>query len=215
MEPSAVCEDLAFADEASRARFERFRERLLEKIAVPFRGDVLDVGCMDGRVSSGIARTARSVTGVDIAPSPIWNTLERDGLRFVTADAQRLPFEDASFDLVIAGSMLHHASSPTRVIREMARVRRPGGTLVIIEPNRRNPLTWLHLTLLSDHDHFETHAFRRLVERIVPIRGFRQFELHLWPTDDRALRTGLERIEDRLEGSAFWKPFVLFNVALA
>lgn len=211
---AASGEDLAL-EGSSRVRFERFRERLLAKIAVPFAGDVLDVGCMDGRVSSGIARTARSVTGVDIAPSPVWETLRRDGLRFLCADAQRLPLEDASFDLVIAGSMLHHASSPTRVIREMLRVMRPGGTLVLIEPNRRNPMTWIHLTLFSDHDHFETQAFRRLVERVVPIRAFHQFELHLWPTDDERLRRGLEHVEDRLDRAPLWKPFILFNVAVA
>jgi SAM-dependent methyltransferase len=190
-------DDLLDLDPAARERLARFRERLLTKIDVPFAGDVLDIGCMDGRVASGMAQTARSVTGLDIAPSPVWEHLTRDNLHFVAADAQQLPFEDASFDLV------------------MARVRRPGATLVIIEPNRRNPMTWVHLTLLSDHDHFETKAFVRLVERIVPIRRFHQFELHLWPTDDPALRATLERLEDGLERSPFWKPFVLFNVAIA
>jgi ubiquinone/menaquinone biosynthesis C-methylase UbiE len=208
-------EDLLDLDPAARERLARFRERLLAKIDVPFAGDVLDIGCMDGRVASGMAQTARSVTGLDIAPSPVWEHLTRDNLHFVAADAQQLPFEDASFDLVVAGSMLHHAASPTRIIREMVRVRRPGGTLVIIEPNRRNPMTWVHLTLMSDHDHFETKAFVRLVERIVPIRRFHQFELHLWPTDDPALRATLERLEDGLERSPLWKPFVLFNVAIA
>jgi ubiquinone/menaquinone biosynthesis C-methylase UbiE len=206
-------EDLGL-DESSRARFERFRERLFSKMDVPFKGDVLDVGCMDGRVASGMAQTAKSVTGLDIVDYPAWQTLARDNLRFVAADAQRLPFDDASFDLVIAFAMLHHAESPTRIIREMVRVKRPNGRAIIIEPNRCNPMTWLHLTLLSDHDHFETKPFERLVERVAPIREFRQFEIHLWPTDDTRTRTRLERLEDGLQRSALWKPFVLFNLAV-
>jgi SAM-dependent methyltransferase len=116
---------------------------------------------------------------------------------------------------VIAMAMLHHTASPTRVIRERVRVRRPGGTLVIVEPNRLNPLSWVHLTLLGDHDHFRTRDFQRLVDRVVPIKEFRQFELHLWPTDDSALRDRLERIEDALDRHPLWKPFILFNLVLA
>jgi SAM-dependent methyltransferase len=202
-------------DHSARVRYERFRDRLRGKLGVASSGDVLDVGCMDGRNTAGYATEARSVVGLDIVEHPAWAALERPNLRYVTGDAEHLPFPDGSFDLVMAMAMLHHTPSPTKVIREMARVRRPGGTLVIVEPNRLNPLSWVHLTLLGDHDHFRTKDFVRLVERVVSIKAFRQFELHLWPTDDSSLRDRLERIEDALDRNPLWKPFILFNVALA
>jgi SAM-dependent methyltransferase len=202
-------------DARARVRYERFRDRLRAKAGTPIQGDVLDVGCMDGRNTASYAADARSVVGVDIVEHPAWRTLEGNNLRYVAADAQALPFEDASFDVVIAMAMLHHAASPTAVLREMLRVRRPRGTLVVVEPNRLNPLSWLHLTLLSNHDHFRTNDFIRLVDRVVPIKEFRQFELHLWPTDDPRLRERLERIEDALDHAPWWRPFILFNVAIA
>jgi ubiquinone/menaquinone biosynthesis C-methylase UbiE len=202
-------------DQQDRARYERFRDRLRAKLGVEISGDVLDIGCMDGRNTASYADDARSVVGLDIVEHPAWAALERDNLRYVAADAQHLPFPDASFDLVIAMAMLHHAASPTRVLREMIRVRRPGGRLVIVEPNRLNPLSWVHLTLFGDHDHFRTKDFIRFVDRVVPIKEFRQFELHLWPTDDEDLRERLERIEDELDEQPLWRPFILFNVAVA
>jgi ubiquinone/menaquinone biosynthesis C-methylase UbiE len=206
---------MAVLDPRAEERFQRFRDRLFAKIGVPFTGDVLDVGCMDGRIAAGYAPSARSVVGLDIVEHGAWKSLATDNLRYITGDAQHLPFADASFDTVVANAMLHHVESPTRVLREMVRVRRPGGRLVIVEPNRLNPICWVHLTLLSDHDHFRTKDFIRLVDRIVPIKEFRQFELHLWPTDDAALRARLERVEDALDRSPAWKPFVLFNLVIA
>jgi SAM-dependent methyltransferase len=211
----AVEERYVNLDEQAQIRYERFRDRLRAKLGVQIAGDVLDIGCMDGRNTASYAPEARSVTGLDVVEHPAWKGLEGDNLRYVAADAHALPFEDASFDTVIALAMLHHVASPSRVIREMHRVRRPGGTLLIVEPNRLNPLSWVHLTLMSDHDHFRTNDFVTLVERIVPIRSFHQFELHLWPTDDADLRARLERAEDALDGNPLWKPFILFNVALA
>ena len=202
-------------DERARVRYERFRDRLRTKLGVRVAGDVLDIGCMDGRNTAAYAAEARSVVGLDIAAHPAWEALAGENLRYVEGDAQNLPFDDGTFDLVFATAMLHHTASPTRVLREMVRVRRPRGTLVIVEPNRLNPLSWLHLTLLGEHDHFRTSDFIRLVDRVVPIKEFRRFELHLWPTNDAALRDRLERIEDALDQSPLWQPFILFNVAIA
>jgi SAM-dependent methyltransferase len=207
-------QEYAVIDDRAQARLDRFLARFVERLAVRFEGDVLDIGCMDGRMTSAYPRTARSITGLDIVPHGAWKSLQRDGLDFVAGDAQQLPFDNASFDLVVANAMLHHVPSPTRVIREMLRVRRPGGRIVIIEPNRLNPMTWVHLTLLDDHDHFRTKDFIALVDRIVPILEFRQFEAHLWPTDADGLRDRLERLDDELSASAWWRPFILWNVAV-
>ena len=196
-------------------RRRRFQDRFLQQLDVEIAGDVLDVGCMDGRFTARFAERARSVVGLDIVPHTIWERLRGPNLRFVVGDAQRLPFADASFDVVLAVAMLHHTASPISVIREMARVRRPGGTLVMVEPNRLNPVTWLHLTLFSDHDHFRTKPFIRLVDRVLPIQRFHRFEAHLWPPGDGPLLRALERMDDALGGTRWWRPFALWNVVLA
>ena len=114
-------------DESARVRYECFRDRLREKLGATIHGDVLDVGCMDGRTTASYAPDARSVVGVDIVEHPAWACMSGGNLRYVAADAQRMPFDDASFDVVIAMAMLHHAASPTRVLREMLRVLRAPG----------------------------------------------------------------------------------------
>jgi len=54
------------------------------------------------------------------------------------ADAQELPFEDASFDVAVANHMLYHVPDPGRAIAELARVLRPNGTLIAAANGRRN-----------------------------------------------------------------------------
>ena len=57
----------------------------------------------------------------------------------VGADAERLPFVSASFDLVTANMVLEHLRDPGRVFREVARVLAPGGAFVFVTPNRWHP----------------------------------------------------------------------------
>jgi SAM-dependent methyltransferase len=70
------------------------------------------------------------------------------GARFVCADAGRLPFADASFATVLIRDLLHHLPEPRTTIAEACRVLRPGGTFVLVEPNARNPLIRLQMTLV-------------------------------------------------------------------
>jgi SAM-dependent methyltransferase len=98
---------------------------------------VLDVGPGDGWPSLPVARRRPEVTVVGVDPSPLRarvcsENAARLGIgnaRFVVGDADRLPFADAAFDAVIAASSLEEARDPDAVVRELARVLRPGGVL--------------------------------------------------------------------------------------
>ena len=61
--------------------------------------------------------------------------------RKIRAHAERLPFEDATFDVVFCGNLLHHLEEPLVAVREMARVARR--YVVLLEPNALNPLMFL------------------------------------------------------------------------
>jgi SAM-dependent methyltransferase len=93
----------------------------------------LDVATGSGRFARMLAARGIEVVGVDVdvdraEPCP--------GVRFEAMDAERLAFEDASFDLVTMAWGLHHMANPTRVLLEMRRVLKPGGTLLLVEPIR-------------------------------------------------------------------------------
>jgi len=101
----------------------------------------LDVGCGDGDLSLALVLAGAHVTGIDADP----RMLEAARHRFeaaraevclAKADAQALPFENASFDVVTAVTVLCFVHEPDRAISEMARVLKPGGRLVIGELGR-------------------------------------------------------------------------------
>lgn len=68
--------------------------------------------------------------------------------RFACADAGALPFRDGAFATVLIRDLLHHLPEPRAAIAEACRVLRPGGRFVLAEPNARNPLIRLQMTLV-------------------------------------------------------------------
>jgi SAM-dependent methyltransferase len=102
--------------------------------------DIIELGC-------GTAKLARSlldrhpgcrVTGLEVDERQHAKNLAapREGLRFVAAGAQAIPFPDASFDLALMLKSLHHVPLPllAQALGEVARVLRPGGHLYVSEP---------------------------------------------------------------------------------
>jgi SAM-dependent methyltransferase len=107
-------------------------------VAIPAGGAVLEVGCGTGLLWT-IGWTSEesdfSLTLSDLSAGMVAETTplvqrtihDTSGL---AADAQDLPFEDNSFDLVIANQMLYHVPDPSKALREFARVLRRGGVLM-------------------------------------------------------------------------------------
>ncbi len=99
---------------------------------------LLDVGCGTGAASRRAATIAGSVVGVDLSTEMLREaTLLADGIddvTFMRADAEALPFADASFTAVLCSNSLHHYPNPARGLDEMARVLEPGGRLVVGDP---------------------------------------------------------------------------------
>jgi SAM-dependent methyltransferase len=89
--------------------------------------------------------------GVDLSLAKVSFGLgELPWARFACGDATHLPFADAVFDRVLCRDVLHHLppSSHDAALREIVRVCRPGGEVVLIEPNARNPLIGLFALLV-------------------------------------------------------------------
>lgn len=111
---------------------------LLELIGDPTGLDVLDAGCGDGMLMSSLAQRGARMVGLDSDPRMLRAAAERvdsrtGPMRFAHGRAEALPFADASFDRVVAVAVLCFVSDAERAIREMARVLRPGGRLVLGE----------------------------------------------------------------------------------
>ncbi|HZP73135.1 MAG TPA: class I SAM-dependent methyltransferase [Gaiellaceae bacterium] len=93
---------------------------------------ILEVGCGWGELAEWLAReTGAEVVATDLSPRMVELARER-GVDARLADVCGLPFEDASFDAVVAAWMLYHVARLDVAVAELARVLRPGGTLVAI-----------------------------------------------------------------------------------
>jgi ubiquinone/menaquinone biosynthesis C-methylase UbiE len=192
----------------------RYRLRCIDKLAYQFRGDelLLDVGCGDGGVAHLLRERVREVVAVDVQLFPTWR--DAPGLTFAIADAERLPFEEASFDLVHSKDSLHHMGSPERALAEYRRVLARGGSALIVEANRYNPVFYPHMTLALGHDHFSRPRFRRLVEAVFPRVRFGAFEAHYVPGLDRLLALQ-HAVEEAVERLPPFRPLLSYNFAVA
>jgi ubiquinone/menaquinone biosynthesis C-methylase UbiE len=115
-------------------------DRILDLVLPARTGiDALDAGCGTGFLSFELAARGHHVIGVDFAPSMIAEARRKAAERgvssvgFQEADAERLTFMPASFDLVISRHLLWTLAHPEAAIDEWIRVLRPGGRLVVVD----------------------------------------------------------------------------------
>ena len=144
---------------------------------------VLDAGCGDGMpITRDVAPKVRFAVGVDLeSPRP-----SGAGLAGARADVSRLPFRDASFDVVFTLSVVEHLLAPEGAFREFHRVLKPGGKLVLQTPNR-----WDYVSVVA---HMTPFWFHRKIARTVLGRAAEDvFPTHYRANTSGALRSALER----------------------
>lgn len=110
----------------------------------PRRAAVLDVGCGTGRMLELLKPDVGSIAGVEPSEGMLQRARERlSGVPLERVSGESLPFPDASFDAAFASCVFHHAPRAAfgPLVREMARVLKPGGAAVVFEHNPLNPLT--------------------------------------------------------------------------
>lgn len=114
--------------------------------------DVLEIGCGTGVHARLLAAAGARLAAVDLTPTAVDLTRRRLALAGLEADvreadAESLPFDDASFDFVWSWGVIHHSESTERVVAEIARVLRPGGRLALMVYHRTSITFWLNYVL--------------------------------------------------------------------
>jgi ubiquinone/menaquinone biosynthesis C-methylase UbiE len=145
-----------YFEEISRNRFGK-REWHVPTVAAfhNYRGkDVLEVGCSIATDGLEFAKNGANYTGIDLTPNAIEMARERFQLfgvsgRFEVANAEeRIPFRDEAFDHIYSFGVIHHSPVPERIVREIHRVLRPGGTLTVMLYNRSSINYYIEIMFL-------------------------------------------------------------------
>ena len=126
---------------------------------------VLDLACGTGYGSALLAQAGGQVTGIDISPQAIKAAKKlygRCGVKFMTGDCFDLPFDDGSFDVVVANEMIEHVEDHDGLIAEVKRVLDEKGLFLVSTPNkpvynRNKPPNAFHVSEM------EIPEFRRLL----------------------------------------------------
>lgn len=146
---------------------QRYARRDIRRDGPRLKGWVLDVGCGNQPYRPYLTQ-ARRYVGLDYPPRS--ETLRYRVQPEVYGDGHHLPFKDASFDAVLCNQVMEHVAHPQKLVRELARVLKPGGLGLISVPFFYN----LHL---EPHDYFRftPYGLRLLLEKnslkVLELRG--------------------------------------------
>jgi ubiquinone/menaquinone biosynthesis C-methylase UbiE len=124
---------------AAAIRNEEALNRIVQWAGTGPEDTVLDVACGPGLLACAFARVAQYATGVDMTPAMLEQarkTQQEQGLKNVSwqpGDVYSLPFPTAQFSIVSSRFAFHHLQDPTAALKEMKRVCKPGGRIVVAD----------------------------------------------------------------------------------
>ena len=146
----------------------------------------IEVGCGTGKISEAIADLVGTLTVSDISEKLSREVGERMKAPWMQQDACSLSIPDSSFDVVISSECIEHVPDPEKALREMVRVLKPGGLIVVTTPNKVwNPVLWL--TMITGIRKFagrEIWLFPSAAARILKSEGISDVKFdgcHLFP----------------------------------
>lgn len=158
----------------------QYGKDLMIRLSEPAPDDVvLDVACGTGIVSCEFAPLVSRVTGIDLTPAMIEQAKKAQAekqlsnMTWMVGDVSKeLPFDDSSFSMVVTGYGLHHMLEPAKVVKEMERVRKEKGKVLIIDvtPDPDKVDAYNQVEKLRDPSHAEALTLVQL-ENIIRDAG--------------------------------------------
>lgn len=145
----------------------------------PGAREILDLGCGTGFFLAELEERHPGSVGLDISHAMLRVSEQYvPGVKLVTGDAEKLPFQPSCFDVVFCKGSLHHTRDHVGFLENCCDVLRDGGTLIMSEPCNDNPLIrWARALLYKFSPHFDTgdQGFRK--KQIVALTETAGFEV--------------------------------------
>jgi ubiquinone/menaquinone biosynthesis C-methylase UbiE len=154
---------------------EQMRTEAIDMLDLAADDAVLDVGCGTGFGTEGLLEHVETVHGLDQSVHQLekaYAKFGRDGpVRFARGDAERLPFRDDAFDVVWSSGSIEYWPNPVTALREIRRVAKPGGQVLVVGPDAPNSRVFRRLADAIMLFYDESEADRMFREA-----GFRDVE---------------------------------------
>lgn len=143
---------------------------LLQELEKEEEGKLLDVGCGTGNILYRLVNGKRELYGIDLSENMVEESKKRMGrdAHIKVADAEHIPYADNTFDTLVCNASFHHYPHPEEVLREMKRVLKNGGKLLIGEGYVIQPLRMLlNLSFrFSDSGDFHTYGKNEFIRML-------------------------------------------------
>ncbi len=145
-------------DYSCKGSFLQRQRTVLKLLGQPKNKKILDVGCGPGLFLEALS-PSNSLVGLDLSIEMLH--LARRNLTAVRGDGEHLPFEDRSFDIVLAIETLQHLTDPGIFLKELLRVLRQGGELVL---SAINESSFLHraFRILGGYENLYFHPLQSI-----------------------------------------------------
>ncbi len=147
-----------------------YRARQIESKHKP--GKVLDIGCGRGLLLNKLRERGWEPRGTELSEEAAAYARQKLRLPVSTRALQDLHFPDEEFDLVILWHVLEHVTAPRAMLKEVSRILKPGGILLVAVPNfgsweaRRSGRGWFHLDVPRHLTHFTPRTLQRSLEMV-------------------------------------------------
>src|SRR5688572_14361679 len=197
-----------FEARGNNPRFSKMLADYLDAMSIARTARVLDMGCGTGLAARAIARKegfAGHITGVDLSPylvTAAQRLASEEGLtehlEFGAGDVHALDFADGTFDALVAHTLLSHVDDPLSVLKEAARLVKPGGMIGIFDGDYAS-LTFDHRDPMKGKAHDEA-----LINALVTNpRVMRQMPRLLWAAG-LELMTSFSYVLSEIGNANFW-----------